>query len=133
MARSTRLVMRIKNIYTLWGRKRLLHCLQTFDWNHNTLCKGINISYHINITCFIYLYSNFKLLQSLLAIKHYEPIRAFLPSYCYCLNLNWYRPTIAVKSRNLVYKKQLKNKKNNVLKLKTFGHRNEWTPNITFL
>jgi len=27
MARSTRLVMLIKNIYTLWGRKRLLHCV----------------------------------------------------------------------------------------------------------
>jgi len=26
MAKSTRLVMLIKNIYTLWGRKRLLHC-----------------------------------------------------------------------------------------------------------
>jgi len=25
MARSTRLVMLIKNIYTLWGRKRLLY------------------------------------------------------------------------------------------------------------
>jgi len=30
MARSTRLVMLIKNIYTLWGRKRLLHCVANF-------------------------------------------------------------------------------------------------------
>jgi len=30
MARSTRLVMLIKNIYTLWGRKRLLHCVAIF-------------------------------------------------------------------------------------------------------
>jgi len=29
-ARSTRLVMLIKNIYTLWGRKRLLHCVANF-------------------------------------------------------------------------------------------------------
>jgi len=29
MARST-LVMLIKNIYTLWGRKRLLHCVANF-------------------------------------------------------------------------------------------------------
>jgi len=30
MARSTRLVMLIKNIYTLWGRQRLLHCVANF-------------------------------------------------------------------------------------------------------
>jgi len=30
MARSTRLVMLIRNIYTLWGRKRLLHCVANF-------------------------------------------------------------------------------------------------------
>jgi len=30
MARSTRLVMLIKNIQTLWGRKRLLHCVANF-------------------------------------------------------------------------------------------------------
>jgi len=30
MARSTRLVMLIKNIYTLCGRKRLLHCIANF-------------------------------------------------------------------------------------------------------
>jgi len=30
MARSTRLVMLIKNIYTLWDRKRLLHCVANF-------------------------------------------------------------------------------------------------------
>jgi len=30
MARSTCLVMLIKNIYTLWGRKRLLHCVANF-------------------------------------------------------------------------------------------------------
>jgi len=30
MSRSTRLVMLIKNIYTLWGRKRLLHCVANF-------------------------------------------------------------------------------------------------------
>jgi len=30
MARSTRLVMLIKNIYTLWGRKRFLHCVANF-------------------------------------------------------------------------------------------------------
>jgi len=30
MARSNRLVMLIKNIYTLWGRKRLLHCVANF-------------------------------------------------------------------------------------------------------
>jgi len=30
MARSTRLIMLIKNIYTLWGRKRLLHCVANF-------------------------------------------------------------------------------------------------------
>jgi len=30
IARSTRLVMLIKNIYTLWGRKRLLHCVANF-------------------------------------------------------------------------------------------------------
>jgi len=30
MARSTRLVMLIKNMYTLWGRKRLLHCVANF-------------------------------------------------------------------------------------------------------
>jgi len=30
MARSIRLVMLIKNIYTLWGRKRLLHCVANF-------------------------------------------------------------------------------------------------------
>jgi len=29
-ARSTRLVMLIKNIFTLWGRKRLLHCVANF-------------------------------------------------------------------------------------------------------
>jgi len=29
-ARSTRLVMLIKNTYTLWGRKRLLHCVANF-------------------------------------------------------------------------------------------------------
>jgi len=34
MTRSTRLVKLIKNIYTLWGRKSLLH---------NTLCKGIQM------------------------------------------------------------------------------------------
>jgi len=30
MARSTRLVILIKNIYTLWGRKHLLHCVANF-------------------------------------------------------------------------------------------------------
>jgi len=30
MANSTRLVMMTKNIYTLWGRKRLLHCVANF-------------------------------------------------------------------------------------------------------
>jgi len=30
MARSTRLLMLIKNIYTLWVRKRLLHCVAHF-------------------------------------------------------------------------------------------------------
>jgi len=30
MARSTRLVMLNKNIYTLWGRKRHLHCVANF-------------------------------------------------------------------------------------------------------
>jgi len=30
MARSTHLVMLIKNIYTLWGRKRHLHCVANF-------------------------------------------------------------------------------------------------------
>jgi len=30
MARSTRLVMLIKNMYTLWVRKRLLHCVASF-------------------------------------------------------------------------------------------------------
>jgi len=30
MARSTRLVLLIKNIYTLCGRKRLLHCVARF-------------------------------------------------------------------------------------------------------
>jgi len=30
MASSTRLVMLIKNIYTFWGRKRLLHCVANF-------------------------------------------------------------------------------------------------------
>jgi len=30
MARSTCLVMLIKNIYTLWGRKRLLHGVENF-------------------------------------------------------------------------------------------------------
>jgi len=30
MATSTRLVMLIKNIYTLWGRKRILHCVANF-------------------------------------------------------------------------------------------------------
>jgi len=30
MARSTRLVMLIKNIYTLWDRKRLLRCVANF-------------------------------------------------------------------------------------------------------
>jgi len=30
MARSTRLVMLIKNIYTLWGRKRLIYCVANF-------------------------------------------------------------------------------------------------------
>jgi len=30
MARSARLVMLIKNIYTLWGRKRLLHFVANF-------------------------------------------------------------------------------------------------------
>jgi len=30
MARSTRLVMLIKNIYSLWGRKRVLHCVANF-------------------------------------------------------------------------------------------------------
>jgi len=30
MARSTRLVLLIKNIYTLWGRKRLLYCIANF-------------------------------------------------------------------------------------------------------
>jgi len=30
MARSTRLVMLIKNIYTLWDRKRLLQCVANF-------------------------------------------------------------------------------------------------------
>jgi len=30
MARSTRLAMLIKNIYTLWGRKRMLHCVANF-------------------------------------------------------------------------------------------------------
>jgi len=30
IARSIRLVMLIKNIYTLWGRKRLLHCVANF-------------------------------------------------------------------------------------------------------
>jgi len=28
--RTTRLVMLIKNIYSLWGRKRLLHCVANF-------------------------------------------------------------------------------------------------------
>jgi len=30
MARSTSLVMLIKNIYILWGRKRLRHCVVNF-------------------------------------------------------------------------------------------------------
>jgi len=30
MARSTRLGMLMKNIYTLWGRKRLLYCVTNF-------------------------------------------------------------------------------------------------------
>jgi len=30
IASSTRLGMLIKNIYTLWGRKRLLHCVANF-------------------------------------------------------------------------------------------------------
>jgi len=30
MTKSTRLVMLIKNIYTLSGRKRLLHCIANF-------------------------------------------------------------------------------------------------------
>jgi len=30
VARSTRLVILIKNIYTLWGLKRLLHCVVNF-------------------------------------------------------------------------------------------------------
>jgi len=30
MARSTRQVMLIKNIYSLWRRKRLLHCVANF-------------------------------------------------------------------------------------------------------
>jgi len=30
MARSTRLVVLIKKIYTLWGQKRLLYLLHTF-------------------------------------------------------------------------------------------------------
>jgi len=30
MARSYRLVMLIKNIYNLWGWKRLLHCVANF-------------------------------------------------------------------------------------------------------
>jgi len=30
MARSTRLMMMIKSLYTLWGRKRLLHCVANF-------------------------------------------------------------------------------------------------------
>jgi len=30
MARLTRKVILIKNIYTLWGRKRLLHCVANF-------------------------------------------------------------------------------------------------------
>jgi len=30
MSRSTRLVMLVKSIYTLWGRKRLLYCVANF-------------------------------------------------------------------------------------------------------
>jgi len=43
MARSARLVMLIKNIYTLWGWKRLLHCVAN-RLNQYTLCKGIKIN-----------------------------------------------------------------------------------------
>jgi len=40
MARSTRLVMLIKNIYTLWGRKRLLHCVANFGLKSIYPLKG---------------------------------------------------------------------------------------------
>jgi len=45
MARLTRLVMLIKNIlvYTLWGRKRLLH------WNHNTLASVLKLVCVLNV------------------------------------------------------------------------------------
>jgi len=50
MARSTRLVMLIKNIYTLWGGNVSFTALQTSDWNQYTLCKGIKmISVWINL------------------------------------------------------------------------------------
>jgi len=41
IARSTRLAMLIKNIYTLWGRNVSFTALQASDGNHNTLCTGI--------------------------------------------------------------------------------------------
>jgi len=45
MARSTRLAMPIKNIYTLWGGNVSFTALQTSDWNQYTLCKGIKSGY----------------------------------------------------------------------------------------
>jgi len=42
MARLTRLVMLIKNIYTLWGRKRLLHCVANFWLKSIYFLQGYN-------------------------------------------------------------------------------------------
>jgi len=44
MARSTRLVMLIKNIYTLWGRKSLLHCVATIEFDEACILIFCNIS-----------------------------------------------------------------------------------------
>jgi len=47
MARSTRLVMVVKNIYTLWGRIRLLTALETSDWYYK-LIPVTQLSYSAN-------------------------------------------------------------------------------------
>jgi len=55
MARSTRLVMLIKNIYTLWGRKRLLHCVANFWLKSIYPLQGYKKWLSALIPCLLYL------------------------------------------------------------------------------
>jgi len=54
MARSTRLVILIKSVYTLWGRKRFLLPVTYFSTNlvypFTLGVKGINMNFTLRVT-----------------------------------------------------------------------------------